>query len=548
MHNKSNVSHSFANVPKIDAPRSVFNRSHSYKTTFDAGYLVPIFADEVVPGDEFRMNPSLLIRLLSPAVKPFMDNLYVDTFTFFCPNRLIWDNFQKFMGEQEDPGDSIAFTVPQITSPNVAAGGIPVGHLFDYFGLPTEALDAGGTETTGLTFDNLHGRAYNLAYNQWFRSEVLQDSVVVDKDDGPDNWADYNLLKRGKRFDYFTSALPWLQRGSEVTLPLGTEAPVLGIGRLASSSYGSSPTVRVSNGSSETWTTSGGQIGETTSGLETYIQEDPNNSGYPYVRADLTNAVASTVNSLRESIALQQLLERDARGGTRYIEVVKNQFGVTSPDARHQRVELLHTSSAPLKIHPVAQNSASGATGTTTYQGNLSAFGTAVEIGSGWTKGFTEHGVLFTLISVRADLTYQRGVDKMWSRQTRYDFYWPALARLGEQEILNREIYADLDDGTGATEKDGVWGYIPRYDEYRFKNSKITGLLNSHVTNNIDVWTMSQEFSTQPLLNDTFIEEDPPLDRCIAVPSEPHFILDAYFDLKCARPMPTYAVPGLLKL
>lgn len=548
MKNSSVMQHAFARVPTVSHPRSVFNRSCGYKATFDADYLIPIFVDEVLPGDSMKVSSTFLVRLLSAAVKPFMDNLWMDVFWFFVPNRLLWSNSKKFFGEQDNPADSISFTVPQITSPNVAGGGIPVGHLFDYFGLPTGPLSGGGA-TTGLTVNNLHGRAYNQIWNQWFRDQNLQNSVTVDVGNGPDTWANYNLLKRGKRYDYFTMALPSAQKGAtQVTLPLGSAATVFTAGSalvsgaqnvmlLKETSSGAAPT----NNILTTGNTGAGQFSTNSTAAGAV-----NQTLYPSnLYADLSTATAATINSLRSSISLQQFLEQDARGGTRYPELVKSHFGVENPDSRVQIPEILSTFRGSIKIHPVAQTSVSGGGGAL---GTLAAFGTAVQSGNGFTKSFTEHGVILCLMSVTADLTYSQGVDRMWNRRTRYDFGWPILANLGEQAILNREIYANLQDGGGAAQKDGTFGYVPKYEEYRFKNSKICGDLRSSAAGTLDVWHLSEEFSVQPTLGATFIQSNTPLDRVIAVPSEPHFILDAFHSVTHARCLPTFGVPGLRKL
>lgn len=551
MKNKSVMNFAFSQVPKVSLPRSVFNRSHGYKTTFDCDYLIPFYVDEILPGDTLNLKASMLLRLNSQALRPFMDNAWVDTFYFFVPNRLLWSNFKKFMGEQIDPTDSISYNVPQITGTNVAGGGIAIGHLYDYMGIPVGPL-SGGSATTGITFDNLHGRAYNQIWNYWFRDENLQNSVQNDVGDGPDTYSNYNLLKRGKRFDYFTAALPNPQKGSTaVTLNLGTSATVktttdtlfngVQTAALWLDTAGNAP-----SGDQALVFDGTGRIKQSTTGASA-----TGNGYYPKnLYADLSNATAASINTLRQSITLQQFLERDARGGTRYQELIVSHFGVTNPDSRVQVPELLQTFSTRLNLSPVAGTNQAGTAADA--QGRLAAFGTASSI-NGFSKSFTEHGVVIGLVSVRADLTYQQGIDRMWNRRTRYDFFWPTFANLGEQAILNREIYANLADGTGAAAKDGTFGYIPRYDEYRFKNSKITGNLRSYLgagvnASTLDIWHLSEAFSSQPTLSATFILSNTPMDRVVAVPTAEHFIMDAYIAIKHARVMPVYSVPGLKKL
>lgn len=553
MHNKSVTQFAFSKVPQVKNPRSTFNRSHGYKTTFDCDYLVPFYVDEVLPGDTFNLRTNMLLRLNSQALRPFMDNAWIDTFYFFVPNRLLWTNWVKFMGEQDNPADSISYNVPQITGPNVAAGGIPIGHLYDYMGVPVGPLSGGGS-ATGITYDNLHGRAYNQIWNWWYRDENLQNSVTKDVGDGPDTFANYNLLKRGKRFDYFTSCLPNPQKGATaVPLSLGTSANVMTSSSILVTGGQQPLTWRQSAAGAAPGSSVAIGLGAANSGNtnETVTAIVASGGLYPAnLYADLSNATASTINALRESITLQQFLERDARGGTRYAELIVSHFGTTNPDSRVQIPELLSTFSTRLNITGVAGTNQAGAAADA--QGRLAGFGTSVST-NGFVKSFTEHGVLIGLVSVRADITYQQGIERMWNRRTRYDFYWPIFANLGEQAVLNREIYANLADGTGAAQKDGTFGYIPRYDEYRFKPSKITGNLRSYNgagvnANTLDIWHLAEAHAAQPTLGATFIQSSTPMDRVVAVPTAEHFILDAYIDLKCARVMPVYGIPGLKRL
>lgn len=541
--NKSVMSHDFSMVPRADIPRSVFQRDSGYKTSFDAGYLVPVFVEEVLPGDSFNVKMTAFARLATPLL-PFMDNLFLDSFFFFVPNRLVWDNWQKFMGEQINPGDSIDYTVPTATTPT---GGYAIGSLQDYMGLPTAGqVGVGAT----VTHANLFPRAYNLIWNEWFRDENMQNSVTVDLGDGPDTYSNYVLLRRGKRHDYFTSCLPWPQKGSAVTIPLSGNAPVIP----------DTTTPGTTNIPKWTWTTGGQQFGfqALAVGVNNTVEIDGTttgsvNSPAPWAQsglvADLSSVTAATINALRLSFQTQKLLERDARGGTRYTEILRSHFGVVSPDARLQRPEYLGGGSTPVVINPITQTSATGLTGSDTPQGNLAAMGTALAHNHGFTKSFVEHGLIIGLVSVRADLTYQQGLQRMWSRSTRYDYYFPAFACIGEQSVLNKEIYCD-----GSSNDSNVFGYQEHWAEYRYRPSVITSLMRSTASNTIDAWHLSQKFISLPTLNSTFIADssDAVVNRASAVVAgggsitTQQFIFDAMFNFRAARPMPMYSVPGLI--
>ena len=522
----------FGRVPTLSISRSTFDRSHRHTTTFDADYLIPILVDDIMPGDSFSVNCNVFGRLATPLF-PIMDNIYVETFFFFVPYRLVWDNWEKFCGAQDDPGDSISYTIPVVNTGMTAN----VGELAQYMGIPEGASTTTHTDISVLPF-----RAFRLIFNEWFRDQNLTDSLTLVTDDGPDTQAEtgFNQVppKRGKRHDYLTSCLPWPQKQtSAVTFSLGTDANV--ITKAAEHTTTGLPVLQFRETGG---TLSGGHglgidgvgdLHELTTGTTGTGEFSPTN-----LYADLANATGVSINDFRLALQTQALLEIDARSGTRYPETVLAHFGVTVPDFRVQRPEYLGGGRSLVNITPVAQTTYQGTATDEDAKGALAGFGT-VSGRHGFTKSFVEHGVLIGIANARADITYSQGIDRYWTKSTRYDFYYPVLANISEQAVLIREIYA------AAADQTTVWGYQERYAEYRYKKSQLSGLMSVDASGSLSAWHLSEDFASEPSLNNAFIESNTgtPLDRAIAVSTEPHFIMDFYFQMKCARPMPVFGIP-----
>lgn len=541
-----NVNSFFSENPaSLDISRSKFLRNQNIKTSFNAGELIPFYVDEVLPGDTHSIDTSKVVRM-STLVAPVMDDLYADTYFFFVPDRLVWEHWKEFMGENTASAwiPQTSYSIPQVTAP--ANTGWSNGTIADYMGIPT---DVPGISVSALPF-----RAYALICNEWFRDENLTDPIYISVGDATTTGSNGNTyrtdvpkggmpFKVSKYHDYFTSALPAPQKGPDVPLPLGQTAQVYpGTTDItktgAALRWKSATSSPITGQAIGVYNASGIMATETLTG-GSFSHDVPIYPSNLY--ADLTTATGTSINQLRQAFQVQRMYEKDARGGTRYTEIIKSHFGVTSPDSRLQRPEYLGGSRIPVNIHQVVQNSA---TDQTSPQGNTAAYSLTIDSHSDFTKSFTEHGFIIGLLCVRYNHTYQQGIERFWSRTLREDFYFPVFANLGEQAIKNKEIYA-----TGTSTDDQVFGYQEAWAEYRYKPNRVSGELRSNYSSSLDLWHFGDYYASLPQLSDSWIREDASnVDRALAVTSavSHQFIADIFVKNSSVRPMPLYSIPGLI--
>lgn len=523
--------HNFARITNANIPHSVFDRSHTAKDTMNFNELTPIMMEEILPGDKINLSLKFFGRLATQLV-PIMDNLKLRFFFFFVPNRLTWTNWERFQGYQPNPGDSVDFTIPQVDISPAVIGQVP-----DKFDIPPLASPGADDTVNALPF-----RADNLIWNNWFRDQNLDTAYPVPMGDGPDTGGSYNSFNLkiiNKPHDYFTSALPWPQKGPAIAMPLGTRAPVLGIGTFNATFGDSNVTSRESNGLTRVYSAAK-KVVTSANDVNQQLVVEQGTTGFPNIYADLSAATAATINQLRQGFMLQSIFELDARGGTRYVESLRARWGVVSPDYRLQIPEYLGGGVSYINSHPVANTTPGDASSP---QATLAAYSTVSEQGHiGFSHSFVEHGYVIGYAVAGADLTYQQGLDRKWSRLTRFDFYEPKLSELGEQAILNKEIYYQMNNAIDNL----AFGYQERHAEYRYAPSRIRGLFRSSAAQSLDMWHMAEEFSALPVLNSAFMKQKTPIERAIAVTDEPDLLMDYWFQMRHVRSMTSYAIPAIL--
>lgn len=561
-----NVESHFSMLPSAEISRSRFDRSQDIKFTFNVGELIPFFVDEVLPGDTFDITTSKVIRMQT-LLRPVMDNIYLDTYFFFVPNRLVWTHWRELMGENRSSAwlPAVEYSVPRIAlvdSGETGETGVQPGDNLDYMGVPTNIYSAAVVPGQTAYVNALPLRALCMIYNEWFRDENLTDPINWSDGDSDTNLAGLRTNGIAKPFlaakyhDYFTSCLPAPQKGPGVTVPTGfdpgkiggasaigwpvvtplaTEQNLLNTGTRRGLSWRDKSGVAIGDPYTTITEIDGNRLFALTSNTADLYPENLFAAPNPLLGTGIT----IDVNDLRYAFQLQKLYERDARGGTRYIEIIKSHFNVDSPDARMQRPEYLGGNRIPISIHQIANQSQ----GESDFLGDLGAMSLTTDKHSDFVKSFTEHGFVIGICVARYDHSYPQGLERMWTRKGRFDYYWPVFANLGEQAVMKSEIYLD------PSALDSVFGYQERWAEYRYKPNRVAGEMRSGINNTLDSWHFADYYQSAPSLSDGWIKEDKTnVDRTLAVTSQVsnQLFADIYVKNYTTRPMPLYSIPGLI--